>query len=68
MKHIKPAVRAFRAAYHRRRIAQIRGKMERCDLRGTPLSSEKMIRLSLLLSKHCICLERGKGDGVPRPH
>ncbi|MBQ2618842.1 MAG: hypothetical protein IJG08_05100 [Oscillospiraceae bacterium] len=63
MKHIEKAVRAFRAAYHRRRIVQIQRKMERQYLRGASLSSEQMVRWSMSISKHCIHLQRVSRDG-----
>ena len=56
MKQVKQAFQALRAAYHRRRIAQIQRKMERHHLRGAALSSEKMVRWSELISKHCVHL------------
>jgi hypothetical protein len=56
MKQVKQAFRTFRAAYHRRRIAQIQRKMERHHLRGAALSSEKMVRWSERISKHCVHL------------
>lgn len=56
MKQVKQAFQALQAAYHRRRIAQIQRKMERHHLRGAALSSEKMVRWSELISKHCVHL------------
>ena len=51
-------IRAVQAAYHRRRIAQTQGKMERAYLRGTPLTADQMVRWSVLISQHSISCNR----------